>query len=104
MPLNRRACADDATLQLYWFAPTKTIHVVEFIPQLVLHEATLLNRSNADAASIGHSTPHMAGMFAAAVRPKALVLTHFSSADASSFVDAHIDAFRSAHSLEIGND
>lgn len=46
--------------------------------QLVVHEATILSGDRREAMEKMHSTPAMAGAFAAAVRAKRLLLTHFS--------------------------
>lgn len=46
--------------------------------QLVVHEATIISGNTREANEKMHSTPAMAGAFAASVRAKRLLLTHFS--------------------------
>ena len=70
--------------------------------QLLLHECTFINGSTKEAVQHGHSTAAMAGKFASDVSARRLVLTHFSNAEASRFVDSAVDAIPSAHSFTVG--
>lgn len=45
---------------------------------VVVHESTLENEREAEAIEKGHSTPGMAGAFAAKLGARSLILTHFS--------------------------
>lgn len=65
-------------------------------PQLLVHEATMCgDKDDASAIRVGHSTPRMAGEFAAAVGAKRLVMNHFSNTDCGRYPEASIDALPS---------
>ena len=59
---------------------------------VVVHEATLAPGDEIKAAARRHSTPSMAGAFAARIGARTLVLTHFGKSLASAWSDACIHA------------
>ncbi|RYG56264.1 MBL fold metallo-hydrolase, partial [archaeon] len=63
-----------------------------FAMQIITHEATVCEGDRSKAIEKEHSTPEMAGEFAAACNAKRLVLTHFSPAYANNPRDASIHA------------
>jgi hypothetical protein len=82
------------------FRPPPPSDVFLLLRQLLVHESSVITGTDETARSHGHSSARMAGVFAAEARVKALVLTHFSSGEVTTWRDSVLEAFDSADCVE----